>query len=214
MQSCAIDASQHPSVAHKVSISRRKSIRLIHKNTFSIWFIELVCNGFIGVQKFKTDLSWMPWNLSFSYILFHEKRLQTMLRHHNVRVNSRQRWKQTRFRVCFHLWCELTNTINVTEWQVSWNSRVWNKYKPLSLSSPRLITWFMFGNAQIISGWKVAYYMHISTLYIIVQSSYFKLIIFTYRSMPKFHDMDRKTVTLSLRLTYSAVNTTPEILCV
>ena len=37
-------------------------------------------------------------------------------------VNSHQRWKQTRFRVCFHLWCELTSTINVTEWQVSWNS--------------------------------------------------------------------------------------------
>ena len=28
----------------------------------------------------------------------------------------------TRFRVCFHLWCELTTTMNVTEWQVSWNS--------------------------------------------------------------------------------------------
>ena len=25
-----------------------------------------------------------------------------------VLVNSHQRWKQTRFRVCFHLWCELT----------------------------------------------------------------------------------------------------------
>ena len=36
------------------------------------------------------------------------KRLQTMLWHHNARVNSHQRWKQTRFRVCFHLWCELT----------------------------------------------------------------------------------------------------------
>ena len=33
------------------------------------------------------------------------------------------RWKQTRFRLCFHLWCELTSTMNVTEWQVSWNSR-------------------------------------------------------------------------------------------
>ena len=39
-----------------------------------------------------------------------------------VLVNSHQRWKQTRFRVCFHLWCELTSTMNVTEWQVSWNS--------------------------------------------------------------------------------------------
>ena len=45
-----------------------------------------------------------------------------MLWHHNARVNSHQRWKQTRFRVCFHLWCKLTSTTNVTEWQVSWNS--------------------------------------------------------------------------------------------
>ena len=45
-----------------------------------------------------------------------------MLWHHNARVNSHQRWKQTRFRVCFHLWCELTSTMTVTEWQVSWNS--------------------------------------------------------------------------------------------
>ena len=29
-----------------------------------------------------------------------------------VLVNSHQRWKQTRFRVCFHLWYELTNTIS------------------------------------------------------------------------------------------------------
>ena len=45
-----------------------------------------------------------------------------MLWHHYARVNSHQRWKQTRFRVCFHLWCELTITMNVAEWQVSWNS--------------------------------------------------------------------------------------------
>ena len=51
-------------------------------------------------------------------------------------VNSNQRWKQMRNRVCFHLWCELTLTSwchstglesffmkwNVTEWQVSWKS--------------------------------------------------------------------------------------------
>ena len=66
--------------------------------------------------------TWIPWNFSFRYILFHEKRLQTMLWHHNARVNSHQRWKQTRFLVCLHLWCELTSTMNVTEWQVSWNS--------------------------------------------------------------------------------------------
>ena len=39
---------------------------------------------------------------------FMKERLQTMLWHHNTRVNSHQRWKQTRNRVCFHLWCELT----------------------------------------------------------------------------------------------------------
>ena len=50
-----------------------------------------------------------------------------MLWHHNARVNSHQRWKQTRFRVCFHLWCELTSTINVTEWQLSWNSCYWHR---------------------------------------------------------------------------------------
>ena len=58
---------------------------------------------------------------SFTF-LFQEIRLQTMLWHHNARVNSHQRWKQTRFCVCFHLWCELTSTMNVTEWQASWNS--------------------------------------------------------------------------------------------
>ena len=51
-----------------------------------------------------------------------KKILQTMLWPCYARVNSHQRWKQTRFRVCFHLWCELANTMNVTEWQVSWNS--------------------------------------------------------------------------------------------
>ena len=55
-------------------------------------------------------------------ILFHEQRLQTMLWDHSAWINSRQRWKQTRFRVCFHLWCELTTTMNVTGRQVSWNS--------------------------------------------------------------------------------------------
>ena len=61
------------------------------------------------------NISWIPWNLSGHYILLHEKRLQTMPWHHKAKVNSHQRWKQTRFRVCFHLWCELTSTMNVTE---------------------------------------------------------------------------------------------------
>ena len=55
-------------------------------------------------------------------LYFMKKRLQTMLWHRNARVNSHQRWKQMQFRICFHLWCELTSTMNVTEWQVSWNS--------------------------------------------------------------------------------------------
>ena len=37
-------------------------------------------------------------------------------------VNSHQRREQTQNCICFHLWCELTSKINVTEWQVSWNS--------------------------------------------------------------------------------------------
>ena len=77
------------------------------------------------VEKFinTTFLSIMnSMKLVIPLHLIHEKRLQTMLWHHNARLNSHQRWKQTRFRVCFHLWCELTSTMNVTEWQASWNS--------------------------------------------------------------------------------------------
>ena len=68
---------------------------------------------------------------------FMKKRLQTMLWHHNARVNSHQRWKQMRFRVCFHLWCELTSTINVTEWQVSWNSCISVKVMLYSIIHPK-----------------------------------------------------------------------------
>ena len=61
-----------------------------------------------------------------------------MLWHHNARVNSHQRWKQTRFRACFHLWRELTSTMNVTEWQLSWNSLYMSLHtKWLSLKSPQ-----------------------------------------------------------------------------
>ena len=44
--------------------------------------------------------SWIPRNLSFRYILFHEIRLQRMLWHHNARVNLHQRWKQMQFHLC------------------------------------------------------------------------------------------------------------------
>ena len=64
-----------------------------------------------------------------------KRRLQTILWHHNARVNSHQRWKQTRFHVCFHLWCELTNTIDVTEWQVSWNLCISIPQKDLAVKS-------------------------------------------------------------------------------
>ena len=83
---------------------------------------------FLSISCFRLFSAWFPWN-PFSYILFNGKRLQMMLWHHNARVNSHQRWKHMRFRVCFHLWCELTSTMNVTEWQVSWNS------------------WYIFGEA-------------------------------------------------------------------
>ena len=80
-----------------------------------------------GVVQFASWGMFIPKQLSLSHE-FHENhhsvtfyfiknRLQTMLWHHNARVNSHQRWKQTRFRVCFHLWCELTSTMNVTEYK-------------------------------------------------------------------------------------------------
>ena len=38
--------------------------------------------------------AWIPWNLSFRYISFHEIRLQMILWHHNANINSHQRLKQ------------------------------------------------------------------------------------------------------------------------
>ena len=56
---------------------------------------------------------------------FLKKDSQMMLRHHNARVNLHRRWKQTRNRVCFHLWCELTLAL----WCLSiiWSLFSWNK---------------------------------------------------------------------------------------
>ena len=89
-----------------------------------------------NVKEHSDDLRWLlqmvafrplnnihSWSLCFKLLhefhkTCHETCLQTMLWHYNARVNSHQRWKQTRFRVCFHLWCELTSTMNVPEWQV------------------------------------------------------------------------------------------------
>ena len=73
-----------------------------------------------------------------------------MLWHHYARVNSHQRWKQTRFRVCFHLWCELTSTMSVTEWQVSWNSYiVFIKYQfTIQSCNTSLISYIKFQNHE------------------------------------------------------------------
>ena len=81
-----------------------------------------MCGISLGFS-FSLDMNSMKLIIPLHFISL-KKDSQTMLWHLNARVNSRQRWKQTRFRVCFHLWCELTSTMNVTEWQVSWNS--WN----------------------------------------------------------------------------------------
>ena len=57
-------------------------------------------------------------SMKFRFILFLKNTLQTILWRHNAKVNSHQRWKQTRIRVCFHLWCELTRTMNMMELQL------------------------------------------------------------------------------------------------
>ena len=94
---------------------------VLDSDSFTIWlFSESIWWNFaFSSQAFflhpKCDgrhISWIPWNLSFRYMLFHENWLQTMLWHQNAGVNSHQRWKQTRFCVCFHLWRELTSTMN------------------------------------------------------------------------------------------------------
>ena len=67
-----------------------------------------------------------------------------MLWHHNATVNSHQRWKQTWFRVCFHLWCELISTMNVTERQVSWNSWYASWKENIKLEFCKLMRNFVF----------------------------------------------------------------------
>ena len=67
-----------------------------------VWRLVLKKNMVLVFKKnmvlLPSPLKEIPWNLSFRYILFHEKRLQKMLLYHNARVNSHPRWKQTRFR--------------------------------------------------------------------------------------------------------------------
>ena len=69
-----------------------------------------------------TFVTWIPWKLVFPscfiswkspfLILAGSAFYQIWLGREpialTVMVNSHQRWKQTRNRVCFHLWCELT----------------------------------------------------------------------------------------------------------
>ena len=101
---------------------------------------ESITNGW---QFFPCFLfSWIPWNLSFSYILFHEKRLQTTLWHLIARVNSHQRWKQTRNRVYFHLWCELTSTMRcngMTSFMEFMITKCWCKCKYSSMQNTQCI---------------------------------------------------------------------------
>ena len=100
-------------------------------SSLSVWTFAwsntvMIAKSNLSLNNFPLSIiTWIPWNLSFRYILFHEKRLQTMLWHHNARVNSHQRWKQTRNRVCFHLWCVLTLAL----WchSIVWSIFSWNK---------------------------------------------------------------------------------------
>ena len=59
------------------------------------------------------------------HLISWKKRLQTMLWHHNARVNSHQRWKQTRNRVWFRLWCELILALwcNSIVWSLFFHER-------------------------------------------------------------------------------------------
>ena len=68
------------------------------------------------------------WGIYVSWdfdVCLSPKRCQAMLWCVNTRVNSYQRWKQTRNRVCFHLWCELTLAL----WchSIVWSLFSWNK---------------------------------------------------------------------------------------
>ena len=72
---------------------------------------------------------------------------QTMLWSHNARVNSHQRWKQTRNRVCFHLWCELTSTMSAMHFLLISENEFfsWNKmYQSDKFHANQWCTWSLF----------------------------------------------------------------------
>ena len=62
-------------------------------NHISIIGMQYIYSFVFDISNVAIDNTWIPWNLSFRYILLHEKRLQAMLWHHKARVNSHQRWK-------------------------------------------------------------------------------------------------------------------------
>ena len=126
MQTIDFENSSHNTspcceVANEKLSCQHVSIRNVHRSHLMItfqwrlmigeqhqrWLIELNYWSHCGFCELMW--AWLPWNLSFRYILFHKKRLQTMLWHHNTRVSSHQRWKQMQFHVCFHLWCAVAD---------------------------------------------------------------------------------------------------------
>ena len=103
---------------HRKVLKERKECKPVHR--MNLTALGSRCSTFTAVRACVChEFHETCHSVTFYFM---KNRLQTMLWHRNARVNSHQRWKQTRFRVCFHLWCELTSTMNVTERQVSWNS--------------------------------------------------------------------------------------------
>ena len=77
------------------STSWKTAVDSVQREGSHGYLTELIYSCFFKApppSNVPTDQStWIPWNLSFRYILFHEKRLHTMLWHHNARVNSHQK---------------------------------------------------------------------------------------------------------------------------
>ena len=65
--------------------------QLMLVNLLCYWFYSTQCRAEITVRKWHREFHETCQSVTFI-----------------VLVNSHQRWKQTRNRVCFHLWCELT----------------------------------------------------------------------------------------------------------
>ena len=88
-----------------------------------LWFaLLMLCES--HTMKLMNNVSWSHHLFLVSALIheFHETcHSVTFI----VLVNSHQRWKQTRNRVCFHLWCELTLAL----WchSVVWSQFSWNK---------------------------------------------------------------------------------------